>query len=310
MRTEKELPARECSSGTVVFMRSKNTTTRQSTTREVLSAASVGLLLTLTACTGGGENVTKPTAPETKSVGVVEDPKNRCDSLDPIAALSATVKETARVEIAETFSHGNDISVAQAGGGAAVIKAGEKITVTTILERSQDGIVRYRADVTPEEFGVAYSDVVFTGDSVYVRFPDGTLTGADGLWVVAPLEDQAYVEGLLQSEPPTALDLRDALFGADGSVSAAIPSLPPVFGSVVLTGSSDESCSFDLEIAPEYGNRELAVVLDAKGEVSSVDLEDLDNQRATTIKVSTGPDNIAVPSEIARDSVGREYVQS
>jgi hypothetical protein len=291
-------------------MQVKNTTNYQNAIKEALGAFLLCSLLVLTACSSGGDKKTVITQAE--SLEVAGDTKPTCASLDPLAILSRAIKGPAAVGISETFTQQDDISVMQVDGTSTVIKAGEEITLVSTIERSADERVRYTAQVTPEDFGVTYSEVVFIESSVYVMFPEGAIAGADGLWVSAPLADNDYVENLLQSEPPTALDLRNALFGTDGSIASVITNLPPKegIGRVTLTESSDSACSFDVEILPEWGNREVVVVLEAKGEVLSVVQKDGDTQRVTTIKVSDGPASVAVPVYIAPDAVGRAYAQS
>ena len=279
--------------------------------REILSALILFSVLALPAC-GGDRDVTKTASQPAASTAVVASDETTCESLDPIDALTRRLEGSVSVEIIEIFTQESDVTITQIDGVSSIIEAGEKISLTTTIERSLDGVVRYNQSVTPESFGVPYREVIFTNDSVYVSFPDGAVPGADGLWVTGLLTDRTYVESLLMSEPPTALDLRNTLFGTEGSVAAAMPYLPidtGGVGEVTMTSSSSGACSFGVEILPEWGDSDLNVVLDTKGDVVSVRVVD-SSSRVTEVKLSEGPDSVATPSDLAPDSVGRKYAQS
>ena len=279
--------------------------------REILSALILFAVLALPAC-GGDRDVTKTASQPAASTAVVASDETTCESLDLIDALTRRLKGSVSVEIIEIFTQESYVTITQIDGVSSIIEAGEKISLTTTIERSLDGVVRYNQSVTPESFGVPYREVIFTNDSVYVSFPDGAVPGADGLWVTGLLTDRTYVESLLMSEPPTALDLRNTLFGTEGSVAAAMPYLPidtGGVGEVTMTSSSSGTCSFGVEILPEWGDSDLNVVLDTKGDVVSVRVVD-SSSRVTEVKLSEGPDSIATPSDLAPDSVGRRYAQS
>ena len=278
---------------------------------DIRSALILFAVLALPAC-GGDRDVTKTASQPTASTAVAADNATTCESLDLIDALTRRLKGSVSVEIIEIFTQESDITITQIDGVSSIIEAGEKISLTTTIERSLDGVVRYNQSVTPESFGVPYREVIFTNDSVYVSFPDGAVPGADGLWVTGLLTDRTYVESLLMSEPPTALDLRNTLFGTEGSVAAAMPYLPidtGGVGEVTMTSSSSGTCSFGVEILPEWGDSDLNVVLDTKGDVVSVRVVD-SSSRVTEVKLSEGPNSIATPSDLAPDSVGRRYAQS
>jgi len=279
--------------------------------RDIRSALILFAVLALPAC-GGDRDVTKTASQQTETTAITASGETSCESLDPIDALTRRLEGSVRVEILESFTQESDITITQADGTSKIIEAGEKISLTTTIERSLNGVVRYNHRVTPESFGVPYREVIFTNDSVYVSFPEGAVPGADGLWVTGLLTDRTYVESLLMSEPPTALDLRNTLFGAEGSVAAAMPYLPidtGGLGEVTMTSSSNRACSFGVEILPEWGASDLNVVLDAKGNIVSVRVVD-PSSRVIEVKLSEGPDSISTPADLAPDSVGRKYAQS
>lgn len=224
--------------------------------------------------------------------------KPSCDSFNPVAALSRPLYGAASVWVSYTFNNGNG-----------------DIVINDTIERDPAGRVHYTTSPEPETFGVAYHEAIFAEDSLYVRFPDGAVAGADGLWVAAPLDDPDYVNGLLQMEPPTASDANAALFGENGSIAEVMaayswslvePSAP------VRVETTDGTCSFAIETPADVNVQNLVITVGDEGNVAAVRFDLPQPGKNVTITVSAGPEsvNIPAPELIAPDSAGRAYAQS
>ena len=72
---------------------------------------------------------------------------------------------------------------------------------------------------------------------------------------------------------------------------------------------SDGGCRYEIEIPPDWGEKEVTVETGSDGEVRLLMIKDKTEQLLDTVTISEGPSEIVVPSEIAPDAVGRAYVQ-
>ncbi len=257
----------------------------------------------LPAC-GGGRNT-----PETTQLDDKASAKERtCDSIDPMSALAQPLDGAVSVTFLNVFPVRQDMEFTSPEGERETLKAGETVSLTTIVERDTKGRIRHQERVVPESFEVLHQEIVLTEDTAYVRFADGLLPGYDGVWVAAALEEKEYVESLLAKEPPTALELRDRLFGEGGGVLESVRGLAGV-GRIKPNTLPDGGCRYEIEILPDWGEKEVTVETGSDGEVRLLTIKDKTEQLLDTVTISEGPSEIVVPSEIAPDAVGRAYVQ-
>jgi hypothetical protein len=259
---------------------------------------------TLTACGSGGTKDTEGAETAVVAVTTTDSTataKLSCDSFDPVAAVARPLDGATSVRVSYTFDSNDN------GNG--------DITVNDTIERDPAGRVHYTTSPEPETFGVAYHEAIFAGDSLYVRFPDGAVAGADGLWVAVPLDDPGYVDELLQMERPTAGDTIVALFGENGSIAEVMsayswPLVEPA--APVRIETTDGTCSFAIETPADVNVQDLVITLGDEGQVEAVRFGLPRPGKNVTITVSAGPESVNVPAPelIAPDSAGRAYVQN